>query len=725
MPFSVAGSAHGSPMDVSEPLEEQPIALGPDQTARVSAEKTFVCILCQEEEKVSITGQILVLAAFVQQATVLCQHRTNESLLDVSTHDPLYLNSNLGPAPHTSTCGHVMHSNCWMNYFDNVMLKEHRRPYRLRHPASFDVDKKEFLCPLCECLSNTVLPLVPPLHTLQPLSGKNTLSFNDWLLAMNVTLGRKVNVCHGIFKCNETCKNIHCKACINASDASPTESDHVINCDADCSLKMHQVFYSCPVDVKSLGLGDDFTRLFPTYTPEVNKALETQIISSLTQAIYTRGLNVENPHPSDKRVVPMTWKSLSYTIHAIEMLLRDTNKPLLGNLSSRHRDCLESFVRLVGVLGATWEKSVVITSHALHLLTILFEHSDQGPSVLQWDSLGILVSLTFSLPSLFIKDSPIPIPQGGTLELHTLHLVFLAHIVKVLILLNVDTLDASGMETDTTDEQPLNEILQLLNKTKDGLSIHTVWKHVQNACLPFLRCCCLFYHYLTDVPAPSTLLEVGGDTFRNMCTYLGLPSTPRELFASESSFDFVKKWCSHEEVKIYLGGAPLLVVHEPLPIPRLVELPLDYSELMNNVLSSFTCPNSDHDDARNPTMCLVCGEILCSQSYCCQTELNKVVVGACNYHAYKCGSGVGIFLRVRECEILFLASPHRGCFALPPYLDEYGETDQGLRRGNPLKLCKEKYKKLEMLWLNHSIHEEIARAIESSTSIVTTQWHHL
>lgn len=218
------------------------------------------------------------------------------------------------------------------------------------------------------------------------------------------------------------------------------------------------------------------------------------------------------------------------------------------------------------------------------------------------------------------------------------------------------------------------------------------------------------------------LTELGGDTFSNMCKYLDLPQTPNELFSSTQVLSTIIKWCGHVEVFTYLNGTPLLIAREPLPIPRLVDLPVDYSELMNTVLSSFTCPNSDHDDSRNPTMCLVCGEILCSQSYCCQALVSMSMVGACNYHAHKCGAGVGIFLRVRECEILFLACPQRGCFASPPYLDDYGETDQGLRRGNPLRLCPERYKKLQTLWLSHSVHEEIARAIETSSNIVMTQW---
>lgn len=57
------------------------------------------------------------------------------------------------------------------------------------------------------------------------------------------------------------------------------------------------------------------------------------------------------------------------------------------------------------------------------------------------------------------------------------------------------------------------------------------------------------------------------------------------------------------------------------------------------------CPKSNGDETRAPTMCLVCGQMLCSQSYCCQTELDGVKVGAATEHSYKCGAGVGIFLR--------------------------------------------------------------------------------
>ena len=91
-------------------------------------------------------------------------------------------------------------------------------------------------------------------------------------------------------------------------------------------------------------------------------------------------------------------------------------------------------------------------------------------------------------------------------------------------------------------------------------------------------------------------------------------------------------------------------------------------------------------------------------------------MGACTAHSHSCGAGTGIFLRygvqctsrtlfthdtlytpytftfprVRECKIVMFSGRTKGCFESPPYLDQYGETDEGLRRGNPLSLCQDR-----------------------------------
>lgn len=47
------------------------------------------------------------------------------------------------------------------------------------------------------------------------------------------------------------------------------------------------------------------------------------------------------------------------------------------------------------------------------------------------------------------------------------------------------------------------------------------------------------------------------------------------------------------------------------------------------------------------------------------------------------------------------------------------------RRGNPLYLCQERYQKLEKLWLNHAVAEEVARCLESNRNLLSIDWTNL
>ncbi|XP_034933670.1 E3 ubiquitin-protein ligase UBR2 [Chelonus insularis] len=712
----------GSSMDLSECIERSPIAVGPNQTARLAEEKTYTCILCQADQSVTVSGDAMVLAAFVQQSTVLCQTRS-----EPDEPNPIYLSAKLGASPHTSTCGHVMHAYCWQTHFDNVLAKEHRRPYRLRQPASFDVEKQEYLCPLCECLSNTVLPLLPPLALLQPTeSNKCNIDFETWLNALQLILD---------FRDKEN--NIE-------TDDASLDDHHKANC-RYCKEKNLQHIYSsgdtsveqenfpCPIRRMYKEMGKQVASAFEFSSPHQNIHLSDHLISMIhlfAQTTYTKGLGVD-PHEEDSRVPLLAFKSTSYTIHAIEFMLRDSEKPLLGALSSRQKDSLECLARISAILGYTWPpygdtgRLRTLGNHALHILTMILDNPHDGPCIMDWDSFGILVPLLITFPSLFAinSESPPSIITGGTHELYLLKLVFITLIVKILVTNEFDSNEAMDIDDPDNEEEEkydaLLVLMDIINVKTGGLTVREIWKYIKEASLSFLRCCTLYFHFVTDVPAPIELTTKGGDTYENICMYLGLPTTCDGLLNSENVQKLAKKWMEHPRTLLKSTH-----VKEPPKLNSLVSLPDDYSELINTV-SLFTCPTSDREDSRNPTMCLVCGEMLCSQSYCCQTELNKIMVGACTYHASKCGAGVGIFFRVRECEILFLRSPNRGAFACPPYLDEYGETDQGLRRGNPLKLCKNKYKQLNQMWLGHGLHEAVARAIESSSNLMSTQWQHL
>lgn len=85
------------------------------------------------------------------------------------------------------------------------------RPYRLRQPAAFDVDKKEYLCPLCERLCNTALPLLPgpSLQTgIPPSLTEDT--FNE---SVSLILKLKHQICaEQVHICTEYCEELLCQA---------------------------------------------------------------------------------------------------------------------------------------------------------------------------------------------------------------------------------------------------------------------------------------------------------------------------------------------------------------------------------------------------------------------------------------------------------------------------------------------------------------------------------
>lgn len=91
-------------------------------------------------------------------------------ITNVEMGNPIYLHPNLNSTSVMTTCGHIMHDHCWSSHMETVVNKERRRPYRLRHPLSFDVDKLEWLCPMCDSICNAALPMAVDLSKIYNLS---------------------------------------------------------------------------------------------------------------------------------------------------------------------------------------------------------------------------------------------------------------------------------------------------------------------------------------------------------------------------------------------------------------------------------------------------------------------------------------------------------------------------------------------------------------------------
>uniref|UniRef100_UPI00358E1268 E3 ubiquitin-protein ligase UBR2 n=1 Tax=Myxine glutinosa TaxID=7769 RepID=UPI00358E1268 len=694
------------------PCRSGPGALGTGVTERGNGRRVMCCILCQEEQETSPTATAMVLAAFVQRSTVMAGTRARAAL-DPGAFDQLLMPADVPCGTHTTSCGHVMHAHCWQSFFEAVQAKEQRRQHRLRAHTSYDIDNGEFLCPLCQCISNTVIPILFCSHG----------DVGSWQLSF----------------CSEEAQMFRQKLPLESWLEKLPMATWLEN--LTCRVSGLHVMLQRATEPGGLSIVEvpqGFRNIhnFGIMTPlRYSESMQAMLATFGTAAFHV-GLKT-HPNEQDPRVPVMVWNTCSFTIQAVESLLHEEQKPLLGSLTRRQESCLQALMGFAPAHQNTVPLHVQ-QAHFIRLFAFLTQDRkiEAIPSILQVDLFHVLVSSVICCPAVYSEKcrSLRPTPLSSSIDdLYLLHLVTMAHIIQILLTCETD----ESMELDSTsDACPEHEeqesifrlhqhCMQLANRPNTTSCPWQLRQMLRAAVLPFLRCAALFFHFLLGAPLPSGLQGTGPEQFDLLCHYLSLPTNLTMLFDTyrETVDPLLHRWCNAEAVRSFQQGQ-MVVIRYPRKMNKMVHLPQDYSSLINKA-SRFRCPHSDGEDNRTPTLCLVCGTILCSQCYSCQAELDGEDVGACIAHSAICGAGIGIFLRVRECQTLLLCGKNKGCFYPPPYLDEYGETDQLLRRGNPLLLCLERYHKLQRLWHLHAIPEEIAHAQEANQSFTTNDWQHL
>ncbi|CAL8067972.1 unnamed protein product [Orchesella dallaii] len=832
-PPQIACSSSCSPPETEmEVIEsESPsksVALGPHKTPPQKDEEKFTCILCRDENPLPInvpftsaknnSSKNFLLSAFVQRSTLLCENRgmLHEKELNYSDSVSLpscdlWMNRNIGMCPHVSSCGHIMHESCWTSHIEGIKSRDRRRPFQ--HPASVDIEKGEWLCPMCDGICNAALPMTPQLHkifppNLQKKSNKgflrNDKSFGAYLTSME--------------------RRIEEAALENEEEEEDTEDDG-----SDEEMDVFQQFHSHPIEnydqplvpqrqtrwargrgivsrifsrvtgrgapivvlplqvgpqpqlpqrgrqmLQDLGLVEgeipsvDFIAREPT--PVRRGRYGSPLPVKFMRQVYAVSKDESNEfHSGSSELHRSLWHSLSYSIMSAEAFHREQNISFFGDnvpiRSSRGLLYLTRFCSL-SCVGFGDEEAPMPTwlmeFECIQYFKMIWCSDSSLQSVLEVDAFGLLVFLTYLIPYASKKEPEAPI--GGVVDHHNLRVAFTLHLYQLVMKIGEEGME-EGLLLDEEGEEGRGdlEVGKLLYTIwtmprqspwkvsgifeRKRFDCDRLWAKVGEKAIPFLRCCAKFYESMTGIPPPPEV-EGGLKPFDELIGYLGLPTSFHELFDCEPVRMMVLRWSKHISTQEIVTGNPetkesiaaVLIRGEYrdgmkivrcLSLPRklypLVDLPEDFTELINSV-SNFKCLKATPHESRMPTMCLVCGEILCSESYCCQKELKKERVGACNYHAYFCGGGVGIFLRIRECRMFMLYGRKRGCDVVPPYVDEYGETDQGFRRGNPMKLSKERYEIVRKIWAQHGIPEEVSRTTEQLSGTFAgriTNWLYL
>uniref|UniRef100_A0A671N0Y4 E3 ubiquitin-protein ligase n=1 Tax=Sinocyclocheilus anshuiensis TaxID=1608454 RepID=A0A671N0Y4_9TELE len=594
------------------------VAVGPQQGVCSTDWEAQICILCQEEQEVQAQAPAMVLTACVQRSTVLTQNRGKT--LSLKGSYPLFMPPDLAVGTHTGSCGHVMHATCWQKYFEAV---QNTTRNRLHADLIIDLENGEYMCPLCKSLCNTVIPLIP----VEP----SKLNYESAeLVGQHLTLECWIQILSSRIRGEEAAEEATA-----LFDESRAEFRSIL----------------------SFGVQEP---------PKFSRSI-TEMLGVCATTVHRVGLQTA-PNDLCPYMPVMSWNTCAYTIQAIENMLQEEGKPLFGSLQNRQLSGLKALVQFSAAQRLK-SSQAVIQKHFADMLAVLVPvpNVENTPSILEVDFFHLLVGLVLSIPALYQEEAVDLQPSAVSTaynHLYLLHLLTMTHMLQVLL--------ASHGPGEGDEAQAAAELFSIVSQHTDraGVTGFCV-EGVKRGVLPFLRCAALFFNCLTGVPPPEELSESPESQLHLLCSYLSLPSNLFQLFQDHR--DFVTTL-----IKRYKSDAiSHLLFRYPHKRNRLIDLPEDYSVLLNQA-SHFKCPNSSDDERKHPTLCLLCGVMLCAQSPCCQQQLNGEEVGACTAHATICGAGVGMFLRVRECEIILMASKTRGSPYPAPYLDDYGETDPQL-----------------------------------------------
>lgn len=149
-------------------------------------------------------------------------------------------------------------------------------------------------------------------------------------------------------------------------------------------------------------------------------------------------------------------------------------------------------------MGSHLGEPKVIRSHGLRLLSLLTEIDGiENPSILDIDAFGLLVSLTFCVPSLFNGEHSAPLPSGNVQDQYLCQLLYVVHLVQIM--LTTDQFSSRDDQQRENADEDYAIVLEVLHDVRDavgfakendgseGLAAYAVWNDLKAASVPFLR----------------------------------------------------------------------------------------------------------------------------------------------------------------------------------------------------------------------------------------------
>ncbi|KAI0195954.1 hypothetical protein F4808DRAFT_440057 [Astrocystis sublimbata] len=665
-------------------------------------------------------------------------------------------------------CGHIMHFSCFDTYMD-ATVRRHGHQIARHHPES--LDRLEFVCPLCKALGNAFLPITwdgkeesyPGI--LQ--SGNDFNTFVDQHVNEHYAAGRQKLQAHtSIFsnylrmKMPDTLMDLTRERLRESSTAHSTPSSTPFGdmfTNSSMSTPGSSVRSRSPPEGRTAN--SELTLVYQRLRDTLRK----------NKLISGSGSDSVDEDLSGSHILA---RAVGFSISAAEIQQRGVEAQYGMSLIEKMPEQLLIQLRILSETVSSYISVGGLKHGGNNRVESEFRQSCQTQHCQlfpqQYMDRDRYAPLLDQDPFIFLCETMFGLSVAESIDpMHLVRLCYLAEIVKVAFHISKNIPPSRWLEnmgSRNTDDPAMNNFADFcghINMTSmnvstnfgetpsaspnmgfdqpalDGLS--NLHSFIRKYALVFLRKTTTLLHVHHGVDFNSHISpDPEADELTRLTTALRLPSfdemctvlTPlgSQFGWTRNAAAMIDAWITHKfEWKAHptmpANEACALSASAQLSHPgiyELVGLPRNYDTLIEEC-AKRRCPKTGKD-LGDPMLCLMCGDIFCGQTMCCQAPEdpepgpNRPVIrigGAQQHMRYKCQGNIGLFINVRKCCIFYL---HRvsGSFSNAPYIDKYGETDVGLRHARQLFLSQKRYDlMIRNMWLSHGVPSYISRKLEA------------
>ena len=498
---------------------------------------------------------------------------------------------------YASTCGHMVHYHCFNDYLEAIRSRHRVQPQR-QHPEC--LERGEFICPLCKSLGNCLLPVISP----TPRSAMRSTGFAEWLRGLGIELLRST---------------------------------------PDRQLERHQfssgtgefMFWAAedlawPQEPSAFVFGDEIASTVRAAASMLSK--QTAHLRSRPEPPYgERGTGLYLPEGLG-----------SYTLSAIEVAYRgtigDSPKSFLGKFPDTASRCIRGIVgtlsRMAGVHFRSRKESA-FTSMRLAIAKRLLpdwtrEEQYRHPFLLR-DPYAVLFEVAAVAPE-YIPNVTCALYYGILLRtlfalMQLLSTVSASHMSPLEptqyehFLGSVAVLVKSAARHSPSLDRAADRVLAVFG---EGRLEQLLYAYT----LPALRALLIFTHSVCPWAVTETS-NPGATEYERILKMLSIPP-PSDLHGHESIQVLLAGWCTHFGQFHTISPNECLIRLEYPGVYYLSSLPPILDLMWQGNDAGLTCMRCNTIPA-DPAVCLICGTLVCHQSYCCRgTDWSQR--GECNMH---------------------------------------------------------------------------------------------